>query len=250
MRAAVLAAAATLALAGLAPQAAFQETEHVSKTLSLGPGGTLRLKSFSGRVSITASDRSEVAIDAVRRGSRSRLDEIKLDIYKAGTAVNVDANRRPSRSWWRHDDDVVETDFDIKVPRRTDLDVTVFSAPVNVRGVDGSHTIHTFSSRVVLDDVAGPVRAHSFSGPIEIRERSWSGDQSIDVDTFSGNIDLHLPSSARGSVSFNSFSGHIDSDIPLTLRSSSRRHFQAELGGGGDGSLRFKTFSGSVRINQ
>jgi hypothetical protein len=250
MRTAVLVATGILALAGLTPQAAFQETEHITKTLSLDSGGTLRLKSFSGRVSIAASDRSEVAVDAVRHGSRSRLDEIKLDIYKDGNTVNVDANRRQSRSWWRRHDDVVETDFDIKVPRRTDIDVTVFSAPVTVRGVEGSHTVHTFSARVVLDDVAGPIRAHSFNGPIEIRASRWSGDESIDADTFSGDIDVRLPAGARGSVSFNSFSGHIDSDIPLTLRSSSRRHFQAELGGGGDGRLRFKTFSGSVRINR
>jgi len=34
------------------------------------------------------------------------------------------------------------------------------------------------------------------------------------------------------------------------LRTSSRRYLEAELGGGGEGTLRFKTFSGSVRINR
>jgi len=249
MRTALLAAAG-LALAGLTSQAAFEDTERVTRTIGLDSGGALRLKSFSGRVSITAADRAEVAIDALRHGSRSTLDDIKLDIDKNGNTVNIDANRRQSGTWWWRHRDVVETDFDIKVPRRTDLDVTVFSAPVNVHGVEGSHTVRTFSSRVVLDDVTGPVRAHSFSGRIEIRERSWSGDQSIDVDTFSGDIDLRLPDAARGTVTFNSFSGRLDSDLPLVLRTSSRRHLQAELGGGGDGTLRFKTFSGSVRINR
>ena len=250
MRAALVVAAIAIALAGLTSQAAFDETEHVTRTLSLEPGGALRLKSFSGQVLITASDRAEVTVDALRHASRSVLDQIALDIHKDGNTVNIDANRRVSRSRWRHHEDVVETDFDIKVPRHTDLDVTVFSAPVSVRGVEGSYTVHTFSSRVVLDDVAGPIRAHSFNGPVEIRARSWSDDQSIDVDTFSGNIDLRLPAAARGSVSFNSFSGHLDSGLPLVLRSSSRRHLQAELGGGGDGTLRFKTFSGNVRINR
>jgi hypothetical protein len=250
MRTAVLVAIGALALAGLTPEAAFEETEHVTRTLSLDPGGTLRLKSFSGRVSIAASDRHEVAIDAVRHGSQARLHEIKLDIYKDGKTVNVDANRRQASTWWRLHDEVVETDFDIKVPRRTDLDVTVFKAPLVVSGIEGRHTVRSFSSRIVLEAVAGPVRAHSFNGPIDIRASRWSGGESIDVDTFSGDIDIHLPASARGSVSFNSFSGHIDSDIPLVLHSSSGRHFQADLGGGGEGALRFKTFNGSVRINR
>jgi hypothetical protein len=39
--------------------------------------------------------------------------------------------------------------------------------------------------------------------------------------------------------------------MPLTLHTSSRRALKAELGGGGDGgSLRFKTFSGSVKIDR
>jgi DUF4097 and DUF4098 domain-containing protein YvlB len=161
----------------------------------------------------------------------------------------VDANQR-EHSWLSAGNNVVETDFDIKVPRRTHLDLTVFSSPVNVEGVEGAHTVHGFSSRLSLTDVAGSVRAHTFSGSVMIRERSWGPNQTIDVDTFSGNVELHLPDGANGTVSFNSFSGRLNSEMPLTLHSSSRRALRAELGGGGNGTLRFKTFSGSVKIDR
>jgi DUF4097 and DUF4098 domain-containing protein YvlB len=216
------------------------------------PGGTLRLKSFSGRVTITASDRPEIVIDALRRASRDRLDRIKLDIHASGANVVVVNANHDDRSWFDFigNNRVVETDFDIKVPRRTNLDVSVFSAPVTVEGVEGSHKFHSFSSRLSLSDVAGPIRAHSFSGAIAIRQRSWQPAETIDVDTFSGNIDLHLPEATRGTVSFHSFSGRLDSQLPLTLQSSSRRNVRAEIGGGGAGTLRFKTFSGSVKIDR
>jgi len=241
-----------LALAAPAVKAAFEETEHISRTIRMDPGGTLRLKSFSGRVTVTASDGPEVVIDAVRRGTRDRLDRIKLDIHTDGSSVVVvDANRRErSRYWFTDRDNVVATDFDIKVPRRTSLDLSVFSAPVIVDGVEGSHKIHGFSSRVSLNDVTGSINAHTFSGSVLIRAKSWEPDQTIDVDTFSGNVELHVPESARGSVSFNSFSGRLSSEMPLTLHSSSRRSLKAELGGGNGGTLRFKTFSGSVRIDR
>jgi DUF4097 and DUF4098 domain-containing protein YvlB len=228
------------------------ETEHVSKTLKLEPGGTLRLKNFSGRVTITASNRSEVVVDAVRRGTRDRLDRIKLDIHADGTdVVVVDANRR-DRSWYDFSsrNNVVETDFDITVPRQTHLDVSVFSSPVTVEGVEGSHKVHSFSSRLSLNDVTGSIRAHTFSGSVVIRERTWVANQTIDVDTFSGNVELHVPENARGDVTFNSFSGRLSSEMPLTLHSSSRRRLRAELGGGGNGALTFKTFSGSVKIDR
>ncbi len=218
----------------------------------MDPGGTLRLKNFSGRVTITASDRPEVVIDAVRRATRSRLDRITLDIHSSGSnVVVVDANQR-DRSWLGlGGNNVVETDFDIKVPRRTHLDLSVFSSPVSVDGVEGSHKVHGFSSRLVLTDVSGSVQAHTFSGSVTIREKSWEPNLTIDVDTFSGNVDLHVPDNARGTVTFNSFSGRLNSDMPLTLRTSSRRSLRAEFGGGGDGgTLRFKTFSGSVKIDR
>lgn len=251
----IAAAFAVLALSmpAHAAPSVFDETEHVSRTIQMDPGGTLRLKNFSGRVTITASDRSEVVIDAVRRATRSRLDRITLDIHTSGSnVVVVDANQH-DRSWFGFSggNNVVETDFDIKVPRRTNLDLSVFSSPVSVDGVEGSHKVHGFSSRLTLTDVAGPVQAHTFSGSVMIRVKSWEPNQTIDVDTFSGNVELHVPDSARGTVTFNSFSGRLNSEMPLTLHTSSRRALRAELGGGGDGgTLRFKTFSGSVKIDR
>jgi hypothetical protein len=226
------------------------ESEQVTKRFPLDPGGTLRLKTFSGRVTITADDRNEVVIEAVRRATRSRLDHIKLDIHVEGSTIVVDANHRDSWGWFSHDN-VVETDFDIKVPRRTNLDLNVFSAPVTVEGIEGSSRVRGFSSRVRLNDVSGSVRAHTFSGPVEIREKNWQDDSSIDVDTFSGSVTLHVPEAARGSVSFKSFSGHLNSDLPLTLHRSSRRSLTADLGDSSSGgTLRFQTFSGSVRIDR
>jgi hypothetical protein len=250
----IAAAFAVLALAAPAVYAApavFDETEHVSRTIKMDPGGTLRLKNFSGRVTITASDGPEIVIDAVRRAPRSRLDGIKLDIHTTSSnVVVVDANQR-DRSWFIGGNNVVETDFDIKVPRRTDLDLSVFSSPVNVEGVEGSHKVHGFSARLSLTDVVGSIQAHSFSGSVMIREKSWGPNLTIDVDTFSGNVELHVPGDANGSVSFHSFSGRLSSEMPLTLHSSSRRDLKAELGGGGNGgTLRFKTFSGSVKIDR
>ena len=68
-------------------------------------------------------------------------------------------------------------------------------------------------------DRSGPIPSAERSS---IRETSWEPNQTIDVDTFSGNVELHVPETARGSVSFNSFSGRLNSEMPLTLHSSSR----------------------------
>ena len=242
---------AALAFAGAAAPAA-AETEHVTRTVSLGPGGTLHLNSFSGRVTIAGTDQSDVVIDAVRHGTRDQLDRITLDIQADGSSVRIEANRR-ERSWfdWGRDN-VVETDLDIKVPRRTNLDIKLFSASLDVRRVEGSHTVNTFSSHATLDEVTGSVHAKSFSGPIEVRASTWQDRQTIDVETFSGNVQLHLPESARGSVNFNSFSGRLNTSLPVTVQSSRRKEFSGQLGQGGDGrgAIRVRTFSGNATLDR
>src|SRR5437867_6522930 len=106
MRNAILALAILSAGCTTLIEAVETETEHVSQTAALAPGGTLRLKNFSGRVTITGADRQDASIDAVRHGSRDRLDHIKLDIHTEGSTLVVDANRQDSSRWnWtRHSD--------------------------------------------------------------------------------------------------------------------------------------------------
>ena len=60
---------AVLTLA-VAPAPAVADTERDTQRVKLDPGGTLHLESFSGRVTITGSDQSEVTIDSGRHGSR------------------------------------------------------------------------------------------------------------------------------------------------------------------------------------
>jgi len=211
-----------------APAAGQTVTENVDRTLSLQPGGTLRLKTFSGRVRITGGSGDQVVIKAVRRARQDRLDDIKLEITQSGNTIEVDANHRLVE---RRNDNVVDTDFEIQVPSRTRLDIKTFSAPVTVIGVNEDQHIDGFSSSITV-------------------ESSEWGDHDLDINTFSGGVRLRLPASARGSIDFNTFSGSFESDLPVTLSNSSRRNFRGSLNGGGSGDFKLKTFSGDVTIRK
>jgi DUF4097 and DUF4098 domain-containing protein YvlB len=221
--------ALALASPAVAQGAAARDTETIDRTLTLAPGGLLRLKTFSGRVNITGGAGDQVIIKAVRRSTRERLDEIKLEITQSGTTIEIDANHRAVE---RRNDNVVETDFDIQVPARTRLDIKTFSAPVTVTGVSATQNIDGFSSDITIESA------------------DWGDASDLDVNTFSGDVRLRLPDSARGNIDFNSFSGRFDSDLPVTLDTSSRRNFRGALNGGGSGAFKLKTFSGDVTIRK
>jgi hypothetical protein len=224
-----------------------RETETIDRTLSLPPGGTVRLKTFSGRVNITGTGGNQVVIKAVRRATRERLADIRLEITQTGNVIDIDANHRIHE---RRNDNVVETDFDIAVPNDVRLDLRTFSAPITVSKVGGDLVVEGFSSEIRLTDVAGPKRVKTFSGKVTVEARSWTDGDDMNVNTFSGDVTLRLPDTARGDITFDSFSGSFNSDLPVTLSSSSRRNFRGALNGGGSSNFRLNTFSGSVRIER
>jgi hypothetical protein len=206
-----------------------RQEETFDRTLSLQPGGTLRLRTFSVRVRIRGTDGSQVVIHAIRRARADRLRDIQIEVTQSGNQIEVNANHQRVE---RDNDNVVETDFDIQVPARTRLDVNSFSAPLEVTNVQGPHRLKTFSADITLG------------------AESWNEDDGVDADSFSGDVHLRLPGNARGSISFDSFSGRFQSDLPVTMQSSGSRTFRGELNGGGSALFRFKTFSGSAEIRR
>lgn len=218
---AALAVAASLAIA--APAAA-QETERVDKTVPIQPGGRVVLKTFSGSVNITAGGGGQVVVHAVRRGSRDRLDHVKLDVEARGNEVYIDANKRDP-DWEDHNNNVVETAFEIEVPRDAELDVNSFSSDVHVIGVGGREKVKAFSGDLDIEGARGPLEA----------------------ETFSGRINVTLDPAAGGRVDFDTFSGNLRASVPLTLESTSKRSVRGQIGTGSS-DFRFKTFSGDVRL--
>lgn len=227
-----LIAAFMLALVVAVPASARQkETETIDRTVSVGANGSLKLKNFSGDVRITGTTGGDIVVHAVRRATRERLDNIKLEITTSGNSVSIEANKR-DENWKEKNNNVVETDFDIKVPHGTVLDLYSFSGKIDVSGVQGTINAETFSGDVMLD-VASASQLPALSG-----------------ETFSGDIRIKVGGSASGRVEFNSFSGSVDSDLPISMRSNRRRNVSGEIGSGTGPTLNFKTFSGDLRIQK
>jgi len=221
----VLALAGALSLFTPAAATAQQETERVDRTASIRAGGQLRVKNFSGKVTITGTRRGDVAIHAIRRATRERLDNIKLEVTETGSGVTIEANRK-SDGWRERDNNVVDTELDIQVPLDVTLDIDVFSSDVRVADVTGQQRLHTFSGNIEVAGATGSVRA----------------------ETFSGDIELTLGQGAGGRVDFESFSGSLRTDGGMVTKTSGRRNVSGEIGTGGSNDYRFKTFSGDARI--
>lgn len=245
----------TLAIIALPATALAQkQTETVDRTLSFPSGGTLKLSNFSGEVRITGGSGRNFVMKATRRGYPDVLRERQLIIESSGSTITVEENKRDDdrrNDRWndnRRNENVVETTFEIQVPASARLDINVFSSNIIVTGVDGDQRLKTFSGDIDTRAARGAIWANSFSGEIEIDATGQGTTPELDLETFSGTMNVRLADRARGDIVFDTFSGSLDSDYPVTMRSRSRRDIRAELPGGSGSSLKFKSFSGDLRL--
>ena len=229
-----------------------KQTESVDRSLAFPSGGTLKLHNFTGDVRITGGAGRNFVMKATRRGYPDVLREMQLTVESSGSTITVEANHRDrdNRRWNDDDrrDNMVETTFEIQVPAGARLDINVFSSDVTIDNVDGDQRLKTFSGNIDVRGARGMVAANSFSGDVVVDATGQGTSPDLDMETFSGTMSVRLADRARGDIEFNTFSGSFDADYPVTLRSRGRRSILAELPGGAGSTLRFKSFSGALRL--
>jgi hypothetical protein len=228
-----------------------KQTETVDRNLPFPSGGTLKLNNFTGAVHITGGSGRNFVMKATRRGYPDVLREMRLTVESSGSTITVEENDREGSRRWNDDsrrDSMVETTFEIQVPANARLDINGFSSNVTIAGVDGDQRLKTFSGDINVRDARARISANTFSGEIDVDATGQGNSPDLDMETFSGTMRVRLADRARGNIEFNTFSGSLDAAYPVTLRSTGRRNIRAELPGGSGSSLRFKSFSGELRL--
>jgi DUF4097 and DUF4098 domain-containing protein YvlB len=147
------------------------------------------------------------------------------------------------------------------------IEATAGSGEVVVRGAKGDVRARTGSGEITIEQPGGNVEAQAGSGNIQVRNatadlRLHSGSGEINVDgnpasasywdlrASSGDVTLHVPSSASFRFYAHSSSGDINVSAPsVSEGSSSGRHeFQGRIGDG-KARVEVETSSGSISLH-
>src|SRR6266481_1208884 len=108
-------------------------TEELHKTYPIDADGRVSLKNVNGAVHISAWDRNEVQVDAIKRAStKEALDEASIVIDSASSSISI-RTRYPES---KHHKDSASVEYTLKVPRRARLSaVETVNGGVEVSGV-------------------------------------------------------------------------------------------------------------------
>src|SRR5262249_41838556 len=141
-------------------------TEELHKTYSLQADGRISLSNVNGAVHVTAWDRNEVQVDAVKSATTKEiLDEAQIVIDAAAGSVSI-RTRYPEHQD-RHEHAKVE--YTVKAPRGARLAaVSVVNGPVDVEGFSSDVKVSSVNGRVTAKNLAGgEARISTVNGPLD-----------------------------------------------------------------------------------
>lgn len=222
---------------------AYSETrEFDSKTVT-----KLVIENMAGKTTVAATDAAKSTVEISRK---TFSDKCTLEIDQKESTLNIAVKKKGMFSFGN-----CEVDFNIKVAKATDLNLTVGSGKVDLKSLQGELIFVIGSGSIVADGEFKKVEGMAGSGNIDIKGLTASAE----LQTGSGGINLTYASNApkgelmmstgSGSATvlfpkntvikteFEAGSGRLSSDLVSNPKADFKVSMRA-----GSGDLKIKTF--------
>lgn len=199
-----------------------------------------------GSIRVEAWDRDEVLLRARVQAQAPTEDTARRLV--ASTDVETSSTVRPDAPDARRDA-WVGVSFELRVPRRTDLDLTTHHGGIGIEGVTGRIAFEALNGGVRLDGVGGDVRGETTNGGLSVTLTgdTWQG-QGLDVETVNGGVRLVVPEGYSAELETGTVNGRVRLGFPVQMQGEGGDRFVTTLGRGGP-RLRVATTNGSVTLS-
>jgi DUF4097 and DUF4098 domain-containing protein YvlB len=217
-------------------------TEELHKMFPLEADGRVSVGNVNGSVRISAWDRNEVQVDAVKRAhTQEALDEARIVIDSSSGSISIRTKYPESH---RHRD-AAGVEYTLKVPRRARLwAIDTVNGGVEVSGVSGDVKISSVNGPVTAKNLAADARLTTVNGTVDATFEKLQSAASVSIDTVNGRIVLSLPDSSNGELDANTVHGGITSDFGV----SARRSLKGRIGSGSGAHIKLNTVNGGIQI--
>lgn len=233
-----LCAVLALAIQGSASESrAFTEEFH--HTYALAAGGHVDLDNINGAVHITAWDRNEVKVDAVKyAGRKERLDDAKIEVSSGSDYVSIRTEYHDRNQTFNSDDwgnNPASVEYTLTVPRSARLDeIKLVNGALDVQGMNGEVRAECINGRLTARDLGGRVKLATINGRLDAQFNRLT-DSPVRLSSVNGTVMLTLPSDSKAELSASTVSGGIDNDFGLHVNHHRYvgHDLRGQLAGGG-----------------
>jgi DUF4097 and DUF4098 domain-containing protein YvlB len=237
----------SLLLGGTALYANVIGNPHVDfrQTFALGPCGRVLIQNLYGDVSITAWDRDDVLVEAIKRSpDPKRLDDARVvvDALSGGLSIHTAYSGNDAEH-------PASVEYRIMVPRRANLDqVKLVNGGIFISGVAGPVKASSVNGSIRVDNLEGQADLSTVNGKLDAAFNRVSTNKPIYLSSVNGPIKLCLPAGASASLSAHNLSGGIDSDVGRVSRADDGHDLHATLNHGG-AAIRVHNVNGGISIH-
>jgi len=227
-------------------------TEEFHQTYTLAADGRVQLENINGSVHITAWDRNEVKVDAVKSAnSQERLDEAKIQVDARQDHISIRTeypqhDHTFNNNGWNNPASV---EYTLMVPRNARLDeINLINGGLDLTGIGGEVRASCINGSLNAQGLVGRAKLSTINGRLEAQFERLSGPP-IELSSVNGSVALTLPSDAKAELEASTVHGGISNEFGLRVDDHRwvGHDLRGELGGGGT-RINLNNVNGKIEI--
>jgi hypothetical protein len=217
----------------------------------LEAGSAFATQNHNGSITIKGCDVSDCNITATiiaRAGSEEEAqriaEETNITLETLGNKLTAEIEKPGLIS-----NQSVSIDFDVTVPRQTDLHISSHNGTVKVANITGNIKATTHNGSVICKEISGDVKLGSHNGNVKaVYCESARPVCNVSISTHNGNVNFKAPPDFSAKVDASTHNGSIRTDLPIMVSGKINKGKLTGKIGAGEGSLYLKTHNGSIKI--
>lgn len=208
----------------ISPKAEFQQT------YSLSPNGRVVIQNLYGDVRITAWDRDEVLVQAIKKSrDPKQLEDARIVVDSSNDLLSIHTQYAGADA-----EHPASVEYRITVPRTANLEnVRLVNGGLSITGLAGSIKASSVNGSIKAERLGGQADLSTINGRLEADFNHISRFNSISLSSVNGPIRLSIPSGAGAQLFAHNLSGGIDSDFGQVRRASGGHRLRTTVNRGG-----------------
>jgi hypothetical protein len=230
-------------------------------------GAWVNIRNLNGNVRVESGAGSQVEVRATKNWRRGNPEDVQVRVTRYGpgdrdilvcalwgnnTTCTEDEYRVRSddRSGRRNDNNDINVQFVITLPRGVHVEAATINGSIDVTGATGEINVNSVNGNVRAESSGGPVLAKAVNGNVTARMGRISTTEDITYSTVNGNVLVEFSDELNAEIEMSTVNGGFETNFPLTVRGRiNPKHIRATVGNGGS-RVKLSTVNGSVELRK
>lgn len=230
------------------------EQEIIKKEYKVSSESIILLNNIKGNIDIKGWNQNKVELIAKKNGTQEELKNTDIQIKPSSKEIAISTEivkeKKPA-----------SIDYTIMVPEKSNVKIrSTEKSNVKIKRVKGPIDIIVNNGEIKIYDTTKSINAKITNGPIKVKQKKFTDQNSIFLESLKGNINLYIPHITNANLHASVQKGNITSDhtitlhpIPMKLNKSEwekiKKEIRGKLGSGG-APITIVALQGNVLISE